>query len=217
MKPVNWLTSALTALAIAASPAALAQQGETESPAAEMQNIVLGDVVLGNPDAPITIIEYASITCPHCAHFHDDVMPVIEERIELGQVKFIFRDFPTPPVNVAMAGFAMARCAGEDQYYPVLDTLFSRQEEMIETIRDGSIGAWLTDVGIAHGLSQDEFDACLGNGTLFEAMVGIIEDGQAMGVNSTPTVFLNGERLGADAQSPSSMAALIDAALADAS
>ena len=96
MKSPNWLTAALTAIALTATPtAALAQEGDAPAPAVVLDNIVLGDVVLGDADAPITIIEYASLTCPHCAHFHESVMPVIEERIELGEVKFIFREFPT--------------------------------------------------------------------------------------------------------------------------
>ncbi len=215
MKSPNWLTAAFTALALtASSTAALAQEGEAPAPAVVLDNIVLGDVVLGDADAPITIVEYASLTCPHCAHFHESVMPVIEERIELGEVKFIFREFPTAPVQIAMAGFAIARCAGEDGYYPVLDTIFTGQEEMMVAARGGTVGEWLTNVAADAGLSEPEFRACLSDEELFNSMVATIEAGQAAGVAATPTVFMNGELLGNDAQTGAGMAALIDAALA---
>lgn len=215
MKSPNWLTSALTAIALTAAPtAALAQEGEAEAPAVVLDNIVLGDVVLGDADAPITIVEYASVTCPHCAHFHESVMPVIEERIELGEVKFIFREFPTPPVQIAMAGFLIARCAGEDQYYPVLDTLFTGQDDMLQAARGGTVGEWLEGVAAGAGLSEPEFRACLADEELFNSMVATIEAGQDAGVRATPTVFMNGELLGNDAQTGAGMAALIDAALA---
>ena len=215
MKSPNWLTSALTAIALTATPtAALAQEGEAPAPSVVLENIVLGDVVLGDADAPITIVEYASLTCPHCAHFHESVMPVIEERIELGEVKFIFREFPTAPVQIAMAGFAIARCAGEEGYYPTLDTIFTGQDEMMVAARGGTVGEWLEGVAAGAGLSEPEFRACLADEELFNSMVATIEAGQDAGVRATPTVFMNGELLGNDAQTGAGMAALIDAALA---
>lgn len=215
MKSSNWLTAAFTAIALTATPTtALAQEGEAPEPAVVLDNIVLGDVVLGDADAPITIVEYASLTCSHCAHFHEAVMPVIEERIELGEVKFIFREFPTAPVQIAMAGFAIARCAGEDEYYPTLDTIFTGQNEMMVAARGGTVGEWLTNVAAEAGLSEPEFRACLADEELFDSMVATIEAGQDAGVIGTPTVFMNGELLGSDAQTGAGMAALIDAALA---
>ncbi|WP_293612911.1 DsbA family protein [Ponticaulis sp.] len=215
MRNSNWITSTLAALALStAMPAALADEATTEvatTPAVE--GTVLGDVVLGSEDAPITIIEYASITCPHCAHFHEEIMPVIQERIDQGQVKFIFRDFPTPPAEIAMAGFALARCSGEDNYYAVLDKFFTNQTEMFDSLRNGTVGTFFTDLAANHGVDEATFDACLSDRLLFESMVDIITAGQEAGVASTPTVFLNGTQLTSETRTAESMAAAIDAAL----
>ena len=87
-----------------------------------------GDMIMGQETAPITIIEYASTTCPHCKHFHETVMPGLKANyIDPGKVKFIFREFPTPPVAIAVAQFQIARCAGKDKYFALLDTFFKEQ------------------------------------------------------------------------------------------
>ncbi len=87
-----------------------------------------GDVVLGSDKAPVTIIEYASMTCPHCAHFSEHTFPELQKRyIDTGKVRFIFREFPLDAL--AAAGFMLARCAGKDKFMPVVETLFAKQRE----------------------------------------------------------------------------------------
>jgi protein-disulfide isomerase len=148
----------------------------------------LGDHVLGSPDAPVTIIEYASMTCPHCAHFHETTYPEMKKKyIDTGKVRFIFREFPLDAL--AAAGSMLARCAGKDKYFPMLETLFSQQREWVVQ------KPLVPMLGIAKqaGFTQQSFDECLAN----QQMLSAIEEGRnratKLGVNSTPTFFINGK------------------------
>src|SRR5690606_29594883 len=97
----------------------------------------LGDKVLGADGAPVTIVEYASVTCPHCATFHQQTYPELKSKyIDAGKVKLIFREFPTQPAPVAIAGFMLARCA-EDKYYPMLDAIFGQQQSWAQDPYNG--------------------------------------------------------------------------------
>jgi len=214
MKTSHLVLSALAAFAVAAcgsdSNAAnpTAAEGDVAVP-----GTALGDMYLGEEDAPVTIIEYASITCPHCAEFHENVFPAIQERIDAGEVKFIFREYPTPPQDIALAGFAIARCAGEDKYFEALDDFFANQDKLIQAARTGSVGEYLKATGARHGVDEREFQACTRDDTLYQAMIEIIEGGAAMGVSATPTLFLNGEKMGREGQTAEGMNAAIDTAL----
>jgi protein-disulfide isomerase len=148
----------------------------------------LGDHVLGSPDAPVTIIEYASMTCPHCAHFHETTYPEMKKKyIDTGKVRFIFREFPLDAL--AAAGSMLARCAGKDKYFPMLETLFSQQREWVVQ------KPLVPMLGIAKqaGFTQQSFDECIAN----QQMLSAIEEGRnratKLGVNSTPTFFINGK------------------------
>ncbi|MAI91487.1 MAG: hypothetical protein CBB65_13675 [Hyphomonadaceae bacterium TMED5] len=215
MNSTKVFVAAIAALAVAScgqdnSSSTTTSGGITLDPS----TLALGDVIMGDPNAPVEIIEYASVTCGHCAEFHENVMPVIEEYVEAGQVKYIFRDFPTPPADVAMAGFAIARCAGEDGYYDVLDDLFENQTNIFQAIRTGTAGDALRATAARHGLDDAEFRACTRDRNVFNAITSTMEAGQARGVSSTPTIYLDGElQTGIDARTPDGMAALIDAAL----
>ena len=180
--------------------------------------LALTDITLGNDDAAITIVEYASWTCPACLQFHNDVIPMLKaDYVETGQVKFVFREFPTPPANLSAAGFALARCAGEDNYYNVIDDLFSAQTNILNLVRSGGdVEGALRNVASSYGITGDGFGECLANREVIYAINDSIDKGESQGVNSTPTVFLNGEKLqGFDWRSAEGMKTLLDAKLSE--
>ncbi len=154
--------------------------------------ITKDDRILGNPDAPITIIEYASLTCPHCAHFTNDVLPEIKkEWIDTGKAKLVLRDFPLdePALRAAM----IARCAPTDRYYAFTDTFFATQEKWVRSDDYRDALARLAKLG---GMSREEFDACLKNTDLENKIVeGRLTASKELEVNSTPTFFINGTKL----------------------
>jgi len=149
----------------------------------------LGDRVLGKDDAPVTIVEYASMTCPHCAAFHEKAYPELKKRyIDTGKVRFIFREFPLD--TLAAAAAMLARCADKDKYFPLIETLFQHQRE------------WAVQnpipplMGIAKqaGFTEEKFNACLSDQKMLDAIEA--ERNRAskqFGVNSTPTIFVNGQ------------------------
>jgi protein-disulfide isomerase len=150
----------------------------------------LGDKVLGSESAPVTIVEYASVTCPHCATFHQNTYPALKSKyIDAGKVKLIFREFPTQPAPVAIAGFMLARCA-EDKYYPMLDAIFSQQQSWAQDPYNG-----LLRIARQAGFSQEKFDACLKDQKLAEQIQEVAQRGnEQFKVESTPTFFINGKK-----------------------
>jgi protein-disulfide isomerase len=150
----------------------------------------LGDVVLGNPDAKATVIEYASLTCSHCANFHEKTWPSFKEKyIDSGKVRFILREFPLDPL--ATAGFMLARCLGNEKYYPVVDLLFNTQKTW--AFSEKPVDALSTLMKQA-GYSQESFEVCLKNQKIYEAVNDVRDRGaQKFGVTSTPTFFVNGQ------------------------
>jgi protein-disulfide isomerase len=153
-----------------------------------------GDVVLGSDKAPVTIIEYASMTCPHCAHFSMETFPELKKRyIDTGKVRFIFREFPLDAL--AAAGFMLARCAGNDKFMAVVETLFAKQAEWIvkEPIPQ------LEAIAKQFGFSHEAFNECLANQKRLDNLT-VVRDYAVdkLAVNSTPTFFVNGKRLVGD-------------------
>ena len=152
----------------------------------------LGERSLGSADAKVTIIEYASATCPHCASFHKATLPAIKaEFVETGKACYIFREFPFD--DLALAAFMVARCAPQEQYFPIIDILFEQQEAWARS--QDPKGA-LFKVAQLAGFTQESFEACIKNDKVAQ---GIIDTQQkadkTYGVNSTPTFFINGKML----------------------
>ena len=175
----------------------------TGSPEAAAPHLMLADAqtvlqiskddrILGNPEAPITIVEYASLTCPHCAHFANDVLPEIKkEWIDTGKAKLVLRDYPLdePALRAAM----IARCAPPDRYYAIADTFFAAQEKWVRSPDYREALARLAKLG---GMGKEEFDTCLKNTDLENKIVeGRLKATQELEVNSTPTFFVNGSKL----------------------
>jgi protein-disulfide isomerase len=164
-----------------------------------------GDVVLGSNKAPVTIIEYASLTCPHCAHFSTTTFPELQKRyIDTGKVRFIFREFPLDAL--AAAGFMLARCAGTDKFMPIVETLFAKQSEwMVEKPIEP-----LRTIAKQFGFTEQTFDQCLANQKVLDGIQDVRDRGTTkLGVNSTPTFFVNGKKLVGD-QSIEALAKEID-------
>jgi protein-disulfide isomerase len=155
-----------------------------------------GDVALGSDKAPVTIIEYASMTCPHCAHFSETTFPELKKRyIDTGKVRFIFREFPFDPV--AAAGFMLARCAGKDRYMAVIETLFAKQGEW--ALDKAHARAPLENIAKQLGFTDESFKECLTNQKVLDGIEDVRNRAvQKLGVNSTPTFFINGKKLTGD-------------------
>jgi protein-disulfide isomerase len=148
----------------------------------------LGDHSLGSANAPVTIIEYASLTCPHCAHFHETTYPELKRKyIDTGKVRFIFREFPLDPL--AAAGSMLARCAGKDKYFPLIETLFSQQKDwVVQKPLQPMLG-----IAKQAGFTQQSFDECLANQEMLAGIEETRTRAMKLGVNSTPTFFINGK------------------------
>ena len=156
-----------------------------------MQPNPLGEMSMGDENAPITVIEYASMTCPHCAHFSEATFPELKKRyIDTGKVRFMFREFPLD--RLALAGFVLARCAGPDKYFPLIETLFAQQRDWVVEKPLQPMYA----IAKQAGLTQQAFEACLDNRQLIEGIEKVrAQASDKYGVNSTPTFFINGKRM----------------------
>jgi protein-disulfide isomerase len=180
----------------AADPATPAKPGEAPKPVAtvDMAKLLepgaLPEESIGKPDAKVTIVEYASMTCPHCAHFHATTLPALKTKyIDPGKVRLILREFPFDPR--AEAGFMLARCAG-DNYFPMVDVLFKQQMQWagVENSKDA-----LLQIARLAGFTQEKFEACLTDQKLLEEVRAVRDRGsKEFGVDSTPTFFINGGR-----------------------
>ena len=168
-----------------------AAQGTPGADAAKQLAVQPGDRVLGKADAPITIIEYASLTCPHCAHFEVDVLPKLKAKwIDTGKAKLVLRDFPLdePALRAAM----VARCAPPERFYPLVDTFFAQQEQWATT-RD--YRAALEKLAKLGGISNKEFAACISDKKLEDQVAqSRLTAAQQLGVDATPTFFVNGKK-----------------------
>ena len=150
----------------------------------------LGERALGNPNAPVTVIEYVSLTCPHCANFHKTLFPrVKKEFIDTGKVRFIVREFPIGRTsgNAAIAN----RCGPEDKYFFLLGQFLTRQPEWVsQEVRPDAIYS----VAKASGMTRETFDKCLSNQTIIDGLTEVKQRGRQFGVIGTPTFFINGRK-----------------------
>jgi protein-disulfide isomerase len=150
------------------------------------------DHVLGKADAPITIIEYASLTCPHCAEFNKEVLPEVKAKyIETGKAKLIYRDFPLD--QWALRASVLARCAPSDKYFGFVDVLFQNQVTWA-TAKDPM--AALEKIGMLGGVSSAQFSACMQDKKLQDAVLAQSLQGQKeFDVQGTPTIIVNGKKI----------------------
>jgi protein-disulfide isomerase len=150
----------------------------------------LGERSLGKPTAPVTVIEYVSLTCPHCANFQKTVFPrVKKEFIDTGKIRFIVREFPIGHTSGHAA--IINRCAPEDKYFFLENQFLTRQPEWVsQEVRPDAIYA----VAKSSGMSRETFDKCLTNQTIIDGLTEVKQRGRKYGVIGTPTFFINGRK-----------------------
>ncbi len=155
----------------------------------------LPDTFLGNEDAPVTIVEYSSMTCPHCATFHSEVMPDLKKKyIDTGKVKYILREFPLD--NVAAAAFMLTRCVDNSRRYDLLEVLYAHQADW--AFKDAPLED-LKRFSKQAGFTDDSFNQCLGNEKMLKSMEDDRERANTeFAIHSTPTFFVNGKRMKGD-------------------
>ena len=169
-------------------------KGPSEVPVEElMKPVGLPDMALGPADAKVTIVEYASMTCGHCAHFTTDVWPQIKKKyVDSNKVRYIFREFPLD--NLAAAASMLARCTGNDKEFGLIEVLFEKQKEW--AFGEGNPVPRLFEIAKQAGFTQESFDKCLTDQKLLdEITAGRTRASDVLGVSATPTFYVNGKKL----------------------
>ncbi|WP_417492556.1 thioredoxin domain-containing protein [Maricaulis sp.] len=187
-----------SAIALTAALALGACGGNSDPAGAGQSSYERGsDRGIGNADAPVTMIEYASVACGHCASFHEEVWPTINANyVETGQVRYVFREMITGSPQFAIAGFALAHCVAPERYFDMLDVLFQQQRAIFQAASQpgGARGQYLA-IARSMGMSEADFDACLNNQDVNAEIVAAHDRALADGIDSTPRFLFNGELL----------------------
>lgn len=183
-----------------ATPETKAKEAQPETKTAKAQpeaesakkSGALEENVMGAADAPVTIIEYSSMTCPHCAAFHKNTLPALKEKyIDTGKVRYVLREFPLD--NLAAAAFMLARCVESDKYFAFVDMLYEKQEQWTRTKDPLAELKKLTKLA---GFTEERFDKCIKDQEVLDHITKVRAEGhQQYGVNSTPTFIINGKKL----------------------
>jgi protein-disulfide isomerase len=161
--------------------------------AAALLAVQPGDHVLGKADAPITMVEYASFTCPHCAHFDTEILPKLKEKwIDTGKVKLVYRDFPLD--QAALKASQLLECSGNERYFALVDLVFSSQPKWAATSDPNEAFDNLTKLLRVAGMSESFIKDCLANDKVAQTVLNKQRIGQQLGVDSTPTLFINGQQ-----------------------
>ena len=176
-------------------PLALASGAGSSTAAAQepVAPVTAADRSIGRADAPVTVIEYASFSCNHCADWHRFVYPVFKQRlIDTGQVRLVFRNLPTVPEEISLPGAALARCAAPERFFDVVSALMLGQDALL---RGGDREDWYAPAIAVSGRTRAELDACAASPATRDAITRDIESAHDAGVHSTPSFFVNGRRV----------------------
>jgi protein-disulfide isomerase len=199
------LTRVTLVIALAASLAACGPKGA---------KVTADDMTLGNPNAKVTVIEYASVACPHCAKWNEDVFPAFKAKyIDTGKVHYVSREALTGEPRLANAGAMLARCAGKDKYFQVTDAIYHAQASIFQT---GDIRGELLTIAQAAGMNEDQFNSCLSDENAAKSAERIDKLMKADKIQGTPTFIVNGKKVGSEEGGERTLAEL-DAAIAEAS
>ena len=214
MRPLSRLSALVIAAAsVAASahgaPPAAAPPAATPPP----RTFTAPEYVMGGPRAKVTITEYASVACPHCARFDAQVFPELKAKyVDTGKVRFALREMlvgDEAMVDVAAAGFLLARCTGRAHYFDVVEAMYRAQTEIFNT---GQLKPVLLRIAKANGMDEAQLDACVNDKASVAALDARVQDAEKVHhVDSTPTFFVNGQKLDEHGREPD--LALFDAAL----
>ena len=194
-------------LALAALAGALLLAACSRGPAPSAEDMTMGD-----PKAPVKMVEYASASCSYCATFNNTVFPEFKTKyIDTGKVHYTLKEFLTPPNELAAAGFLTARCAGKEKYFTVLDAIFRSQQEIFQT---GDMRGVLLRVAQSAGLTEAQFNACITDEEALKALNARVDRAIKQDrITGTPAFFINGKSVG---EGEISLAAL-EKAVAEAS
>lgn len=178
----------------ALTAAALAAMATVAGCSSKVGGAADGDMSMGaGADAKVTVVEYASVTCGHCAVWNEEVWPEFKTKyVDTKQVRYVFREFPTPPQDIAVAGFLIARCAGPDKYFDVVHDIMASQKEWMAGVAPRTT---LFRAAAAAGLSQEQTEACISDKAAIEEMSNRIKAGIDAGVTGTPTFIVNGTKV----------------------
>ncbi|MEP3654014.1 MAG: thioredoxin domain-containing protein [Litorimonas sp.] len=206
MLPIDSLSRRFVLL-MAGAALALTACGGADTPTAtggsDGEYTVADDYILGEANAPVTLVEYASVSCGACAYWHQNVYPEIKSQyIDTGKVKYVFRPFPAGEPQMAQAGHKLALCADRTKFFKNIKLQFDRQSQIMEMGRkpNGLRQAYIS-LAKASGLSEDEFITCMGDADVTARYDAFVDLGVDQGVSGTPTIFINGARTNSDFES----------------
>jgi protein-disulfide isomerase len=175
--------------------------------------VTADEMSLGNPSAKVTVVEYASVGCPYCARFNNEIFPAFKTKyVDSGKVHYVFREMLVgegPELSLGAAGFLMARCAGADRYFAVVDQVFHAQESIYKS---GEARPALLKIAQANGMNEKQFDDCTSSTPSLTALNARSDKAQADGVGSTPTFYINGKKAFEGVPTPDKLDAAIQAA-----
>ena len=171
------------------------------------------DMSMGNANSKILVAEYASVACPHCAAFNNDIFPAFKAKyIDTGKVHYVLHEMLVGGQSeqaLAAAGFLLARCVGKDKYFPVVDEIFHAQKAIFDS---GDLRGGLLRIALSTGMTEAQFNTCIGDQAALKALNARVESASKDGVNSTPTFIINGTTMVGE-----QTLAQLDKAIADAS
>lgn len=183
----------ILALALAAPAVAASASGSDSAFAQTLAPVTAADRSIGRADAPVTVVEYASFSCNHCADWHRFVYPTFKARfIDTGQVRLVFRNLPTQPEEMSLPGAALARCAAPERFFEVVSALMLGQDAVFH---GGTREAWYAPAIAVSGRTRAELEACAATPATLAAINRDVDSAEAAGATSTPAFFVNGRRV----------------------
>ncbi len=186
----------LAGSALALSACGGADKAAVSTGGADGKYTVADDYILGDANAPVTLVEYASVACPGCAYWHKNVYPEVKSKyVDTGKVKYVFRPFPASNVEIATAGHKLALCGDRDKFFKNIKIQFDRQSQIFDMGQKGQLRQAYISLAKASGLSEQEFITCMSDPDITSRYEAFAQLGYDQGVTGTPSVFANGQRI----------------------